>query len=196
MHEFDHIKSLWQSHSPEPGISAEEMLKQAKLEVNAIRRKSLLNIAGMLISLAAIATLLLTYDFKSWTAMLGVGIILLTVAIYTLLLYREHAMLSKQDFTINPSSFIERLKEYQFSRYQLYTRLYWFYPMAISAGMILYFMETFERMEPWTQLAIIVFSFCWMVFCATYLRKAFLKREKERLELLIEKFERISAQID
>lgn len=195
MHEFDHIQSLWQSHSPAPGISAEEMLKQAKLEVAAIRKRSLLNIAGMLFSLAAITALLYLYDFKSWTAMLGVGIIILTVAIYTLLLYREHLMLSAQDFTVNPASFIDKLKGYQLSRFQLYTRLYWFYPAAVTLGMILYFTEILQRMAPWTQLLILVTSFCWILFCATTLRRTFLKKEKERLSLLIEKFEKISSQI-
>lgn len=171
------------------------MLQQAKTEVNYIRKKSTMNLAGMLLSLAALSALLFLYDFNSWTAMFGIGIIVCTVAVYTFLLYREHLILSSQDFTIAPATFIERLRKYQLSRYQLHTRLYWFYPVVVTIGMLLYFAETLKHLDIWVQLTIFLFSMGWMVFCATILRKSFLKREKERLDTLIAKLEKISGQL-
>jgi len=170
------------------------MLEQAKKEVNAIRTKSLFNIGGMVISFIAFSSLLVFFDFNNWTTFLGIGIIVLAVAIYTLLLYREHRLISRNDFTEHPGAFLGKLHDYQLSRFNLYNRLYWFYTAAISFGFILVFFETLHHLSTWIQAAIILFTIFWMAFCATILRKSFMKKEKERIDLLIEKFERISAQ--
>lgn len=194
MQEFENIQSLWQSHSAEVKISSEEMLGQVKKEVNAIRSKSLLNIGGMVISFLAISSLLVFFDFNSWTTPLGIGIIIAAVAICTFLLYREHQLIANNDFTEHPAAFLSKLHQYQLSRFNLYNRLYWFYTLAISFGFILYFFEMLDKMQNWMQIAFILFTILWMAFCATILRKSYMKKEKERIDLLIEKFERISAQ--
>ncbi|MET1057457.1 MAG: hypothetical protein ABWY16_19240 [Pedobacter sp.] len=194
MQDFENIQSLWQSHSVELKISSGEMLDQAKKEVNAIRTKSLLNIGGMLLSFIAISAALIYFEFDAWTTNLGIGIIVLAVAIYTFLLYREHRLISRNDFTEHPGAFLAKLHEYQLSRFNLYNKLYWFYVAAISIGFVLFFFETLHNLGLWTQLSILIFTVLWMVFCATILRRAFMKKEKERIDLLIEKFERISAQ--
>ena len=170
------------------------MLLQAKKEVKAIRAKSLYNIAGMVVSFLAISSLLVFFDFNSWTTPAGISIIILAVAIYTLLLYKEHRLISTNDFTAHPEVFLDKLKAYQLSRYNLYNKLYWFYVAAISIGFVLFFFETLHNLDTWIQVSIILFTVLWMVFCATILRKAFMKKEKERIDLLIEKFERISSQ--
>ena len=194
MQEFENIQSLWQSHSVEVKITSDEMLNQAKKEVNSIRTKSLFNIGGMLISFLAISSLLLCFDFSSWATFLGIGIIVLAVAIYTILLYREHRLISQNDFTEHPGAFLKKLHEYQLSRFNLYNKLYWFYAAAVSVGFILFFFETLNHLNTWIQIAIVLFTVIWMAFCATILRKSYMNKEKERIDLLIEKFERISAQ--
>ena len=194
MQDFENIQSLWQSHAVEVKISSEEMLEQAKKEVNSIRTKSLLNIGGMVISFLAISAALIYFEFDSWTTTLGIGIIVLAVAVYTILLYREHRLISRNDFTEHPGAFLTKLHEYQVSRFNLYNRLFWVYVAAISLGFVLFFFETLHNLDTWLQITILLFTVLWMVFCATILRRAFMKREKERIDLLIEKFQRISSQ--
>jgi len=196
MQDFENIQSLWQSHAVEVKISSEEMLEQAKKEVNSIRTKSLLNIGGMVISFLAISAALIYFEFDSWTTTLGIGIIVLAVAVYTILLYREHRLISRNDFTEHPGAFLTKLHEYQVSRFNLYNRLFWVYVAAISLGFVLFFFETLHNLDTWLQITILLFTILWMVFCATILRRAFMKREKERIDLLIEKFQRISAQFN
>ncbi|MES2827521.1 MAG: hypothetical protein V4687_05195 [Bacteroidota bacterium] len=194
MQEFDHIQSLWQSHSVEVKISADEMLVQAKKEVSSIRAKSRLNILGMILSFAAIAALLLFAEFESWTTPAGLGIIVLAVGVSTFILFKDYKLIARNDFTEHPNIFLNNLKAYQLNKFVIYNQLYWFYIIAISVGFILYFYEMLANVTLLTQLGISIFSIFWMVFCATVFRKAYLKREKERIDLLIEKFERISDQ--
>jgi hypothetical protein len=196
MQEFDHIEALWAKHTVDVNISADEMLKQAKREVSGIRTKSLLNIGGMVLSFLSVAAIWLLFDFQSWTTHAGISIIIISVAVYTVILYNNYRIISKSDFTANPNEFIESLKLYQINRLSLYNRLYWFYVIALSLGMLLYFFEVLGRLQLWAQITAVTLSFGWMIFCSTLVRKAFIKRDKERIALLIEKFERISGQFN
>ena len=194
MQEFDHIQSLWQSHSVEVKISSGEMLQQAKKEVNAIRNKSLLNIAGMLFSFIALAILWLFFDFNSWTTHAGLTIFMTAIAASTFMLYRSHRLISKNDFTTNPHQFLASLKDYQLSRFSLYNKIYWIYAITLSLGIVLYFFEILAYFDFWAQSIIILFTFGWILFCSTLVRRAVMKKEKERIALLIEKFERLENQ--
>lgn len=170
------------------------MLSQAKKEVAGITTRSLFNILGMLLSFAAIVALQLFYPFNSWTTQAGLTIIIIAIALYTIILYKDYRIIAKNDFTEHPNAFLSNLKVYQLNKFTIYTKLYWIYATAISVGFILYFYEMLDNLNIWTQTGIIAFTILWMGLCATILRKAYMKREKERIDLLIEKFERISDQ--
>ena len=195
MQEFDQIEALWAKHTVDVKISADEMLKQVKKEVNGMRTRSLMNIAGMAISIVAMAMLWLLYDVQNWTTHAGISIIIAAIAVYTVILYSQHRLIAKNDFTANPNEFIANLKQYQLNRFALYNKLYWFYTIALSLGMIFYFVEILAHLDVWMQILVIAVSFGWMIFCSTLVRKAVIKKDKERIALLIEKFERISGQL-
>ncbi|GGC58886.1 hypothetical protein GCM10011387_10690 [Pedobacter quisquiliarum] len=194
MQEFDHIQSIWDTHKVEVKISSDEMLKQAKKEVNGIRLKSLLNLAGMALSFIAITSIWTFYDVQSWTTHAGLTIIITSIGVYTFLMYQGHKLIANNDFTIHPKAFLESLKLYQINRFSLYNKLYWIYTIALSIGLTLCFFEMLERLEVWIQYSLVLFSLGWVIFCSSLVRKVAMKREKERIALLIEKFERLSTQ--
>ncbi|SFG78704.1 hypothetical protein [Pedobacter insulae] len=193
MQEFDQIEALWASHTVDVKISSDEMLRQAKKEVSNMRTKSLLNIGGMVLSLLIVASLWL-FNFESSTTHIGITILVVAIAVYTVILYNDYRIIAKSDFTINPSEFISQLKLYQLNRHRLYNQLYWFYAVALSLGTTLYFFELLTHLQLWAQILFVGLSFGWMIFCSTLVRKAVIKKDKERIALLIEKFERISGQ--
>jgi hypothetical protein len=194
MQEFEHIQSLWDTHKVEVKISSDEMLRQAKKEVSSIKLKSLLNLAGMVISFLAFTSIWTFYDVQSWTTHAGLTIIITAVGIYTFLMYQGHRLISNNDFTIHPKAFLENLKRYQVNRFSLYNKLYWFYTVALSIGLVLCFFEMLARLDVWIQYLVVLFSLAWFIFCSALVRKVAMKREKERIALLIEKFERLSTQ--
>jgi len=195
MQAFDQIQELWQKHEVEVKVSADEMLQQAKKEVNGLKLKSALNILGMLASFIAIAALWIFYHFESWTTHVGISITIIAIGVYTLILYRDYRLISKTDFTVHPNEYLNNLKTYKLNRYKLYNSLYWFYVIALSLGIIFYFVEILAYFNMAQKVIAVGLTFLWMLFCSTILRKAVIKREKERISLLIEKFERISGQI-
>ncbi|RYD80228.1 MAG: hypothetical protein EOP55_02740 [Sphingobacteriales bacterium] len=194
MQAFDQIQELWQKHEVEVKVSADEMLQQAKKEVNGLKLKSALNILGMLASFLAIAAIWVFYHFESWTTHVGISITLIAIGVYTLILYRDHKLIAKSDYTVHPNQYLNNLKTYQLNRYKLYNSLYWFYVIALSSGLIFYFVEILGHFNTLQKVVAISLTALWIIFCSTILRKAVIKREKERIALLIEKFERISSQ--
>ena len=195
MQAFDQIQELWQKHEVEVKVSADEMLQQAKKEVNGLKLKSALNIAGMLLSFIAVAALWIFFHFESWTTHVGISITIIAIGVYTLILYRDYRLIAKNDFTAHPHEYLNNLKTYQLNRYKLYNTLYWFYAVALSLGLIFYFVEILSYFTMALKVIAVGLTALWIIFCSTILRKAVMKREKERIALLIEKFERISGQI-
>jgi len=195
MQAFDQIQELWQKHEVEVKVSADEMLQQAKKEVNGLKLKSALNIFGMLASFIAIAALWVFFHFESWTTHVGISITIIAIGVYTLILYRDYRLISKTDFTAHPHEYLNNLKTYQLNRYKLYNSLYWFYMIALSLGLIFYFVEILAHFTVVQKVLAVGLTALWILFCSTILRKAVINREKERIALLIEKFERISGQI-
>ena len=195
MQAFDQIQELWQKHEVEVKVSADEMLQQAKKEVNGLKLKSALNIAGMLLSFIAVAALWIFFHFESWTTHVGISITIIAIGVYTLILYRDYRLIAKNDFTAHPHEYLNNLKTYQLNRYKLYNTLYWFYAVALSLGLIFYFVEILSYFTMAQKVIAVGLTALWIIFCSTVLRKAVMKREKERIALLIEKFERISGQI-
>ena len=195
MQAFDQIQQLWQKHEVEVKVSADEMLQQVKKEVNGLKLKSALNILGMLASFIAIAALWIFFHFESWTTHVGISITIIAIGVYTLILYRDYRLISKTDFTAHPHEYLNNLKTYQLNRFKLYNSLYWFYMIALSLGLLFYFVEILSHFTTVQKVLAIGLTALWMLFCSTILRKAVMSREKERIALLIEKFERISGQI-
>ncbi|NTE04516.1 hypothetical protein G6M26_35820 [Agrobacterium tumefaciens] len=195
MQAFDQIQELWQKHEVEVKFSADEMLQQTKKEVNGLKLKSALNILGMAASFIAIAALWIFFHFNSWTTHVGISITIITIGVYTVILYRDYRLISRTDFTAHPNEYLNNLKTYQINRYKLYNTLYWFYTVSLSMGIIFYFIEILSLFSLIQKVIAIGLTFLWILFCSTILRKAVIKREKERIALLIEKFERISQQI-
>ena len=196
MQEFDHIEAIWAAHQVDIRISADEMLKQAKKEVGGIRRREMLNIIGMTVSFFGLSVFWFVFDFYSVLTHIGMSIIILSIMVFTVILYNNHKIISKTDFTANPIEFLNNLKKYQLNHYALYRNFYWFYVFALSLGMAFSYWEILDGLNRWVQGAAIFFSFVWIVFCSTLLRKAIIKRNKERMTLLIEKFTRISEQFN
>lgn len=199
MQEFDHIEAIWAAHQVDIRVSADEMLKQAKKEVGGIRRREMLNIMGMMgmtLLFFGLWALWLVFDFYSVLTHIGISIITLSIMVFTVILYNNHKIISKTDFTANPIEFLNNLKKYQLNHYALYRKLYWFYVFALSLGTAFSYWEILAGLNRWIQGAAIFFSFGWFVFCSTLLRKAIIKRNKERITLLIEKFNRISEQFN
>jgi len=196
MKDFDQLMSVWQGQPKQDQLSVDDVLKQVKKGVNSMSRKLLWNIVSMSVSFTVILGVMLFLVFQSWVTYLGMSIILITMILYIFMMVRDYKLIHSRDITINPTDYLQHLKEYQKNRAEIYGRLYYIFVLLISFGMGLYFFEVLQSATKAFKIAAYSFTGIWFLFCATYLRKRFLSNEQEKLSLMVDRLVRLQSQFD
>ena len=193
MKDFDQLMSVWQGQPKQDQLSVDDVLKQVKKGISGISQKLLWNIGSMLITLWAIVAMMLFFVFQSWVTYLGMGILIMTILLYALIMIRDYRIISKQDITINPTDYLQSLKEYQYNRSKIYGWMYYVYVILISAGLLLYFYEVLESTS--TIFKIIVYSsYVGLIsVCTFYIRERFVKTEQEKLSQMINRLSKLQG---
>jgi len=174
----------------------DEVLKQVKKGMSSMSRKLLWSIASMSVSLAVILGMMLFLVFQSWITYLGIVIILITMIMYIMMMIRDYKLIHSRDATINPTDYLQHLKEYQKNRAAIYGWMYYIYVLMLSIGLALYFFEVLQSATRAFKIAAYGITAVWLLFCTTYLRKRFLSNEQEKLGLMIDRLVRLQNQFD
>ena len=196
MKDFEHLISVWQGQPKQEQLSVDEVLKQVKKGISSMSRKLLWNIAGMLFSLTGIFIVMLFFVFRALTTYLGITILMITMIVYVLMMIRDYKLIHKRDITINPSEYLEGLKEYQRNRATVYGWMYYLYVLLISIGLSLYFVEVLRNTSDQFKLVAYGLTAAWLLFCTFYLKNRIFKIEKEKLNLIIDRLERLQDQFE
>jgi len=196
MKDFDQLMSVWQGQPKQDQLSVDEVLKQVKKGISSMSRKLLWNIASMSVSFIIILGVMLFLVFQSWVTYLGMSIILITMILYIIMMIRDYKLIHSRDITINPTDYLQHLKEYQKNRAEVYGWMYYIYVLMISLGMGLYFFEVLQSASRAFKIAAYSITGIWFLFCAVYLRKRFISNEQEKLSLMIDRLVRLQSQFD
>jgi uncharacterized membrane protein len=196
MKDFEHLMSVWQEQPKKDQLSVDEVLRQVKKSINSMSRKLLWNITGMMFSLTGIFIVMLFFVFRSLTTYLGICIMLVTMIVYVAMMIRDYRLIHKRDTTINPSEYLQGLKEYQRNRATIYGWMYYLYVLLISVGLALYFFEVLRNTS--VQFKVIAYGLtaAWLLFCTFYLKNRIFKNEEDKLNLVIERLERLQGQFE
>lgn len=196
MKDFDHLMSVWQGQPKRDQLSVEEVLKSVKKDIRGITGKLYWGIVAIAALITCCFVVMFFLVFKSWTTYVGLLIILITMLMYISLIVRNYRILNKQDMTINPAEYLNSLKQYQKSRSKLVGWFYYTFILLISAGLGLYFVEILENSSLTTKLIIYGTTGIWFIFISMYLRPRIFKYEEEKLNLMIERLERLGNQFE
>jgi hypothetical protein len=196
MKDFDHLMSVWQEQPKKDQLSVDDVLKQVKKGMSSLSNKLLWSIASMSVSLILIAGVMLFLVFTSWVTYLGIAIILITMILYIMMMVRDYKLIHGRDATINPTEYLQNLKEYQKNRADIYGWMYYIYVLMISIGLALYFFEVLQSATRTFKIAAYGVTGAWLLFCTIYLRKRFVASEQEKLSLMIDRLIRLQNQFD
>lgn len=195
MKDFEHLMSVWQDQPKKEQLSVDEVLKQVKKGIRAITGQLYWGIVVMVAMLAL--TFIITFFFAfEWLTYLGLFIMLLTMLIYAVLIIRNYRILKKHDATQNPTDYIQDLKEYQKNRTKIAGWFYYLFVMLISIGLSLYFIEVLRNVSVAGKVAIYSLTVIWFLFLTLYYKKRIFKNEEEKLNLMIERLERLQGQFE
>jgi hypothetical protein len=196
MKDFDQLMSVWQGQPKPDQLSVDDVLKQVKKGMSTMSNKLLWNIASVSVVFIFFLGAMLFFVFKSWTTYLGMLIILITMILYILMMIRDYKLIHRRDATINPTDYLQNLKEYQKNRAEVYGWMLYIYVVLISIGMALYFFEVLQSATRAFKITACSVTGVWLLFCTVYLRKRFVSNEQEKLNLMIDRLIRLQNQFD
>jgi len=116
--------------------------------------------------------------------------------LYSILIIRNYRILNKRDSTVNPTDYLQDLKEYQKNRAKVAGWFYYLYVLLISLGLSLYFVEVLRNSTILYKVLVYGLTFVWIMFLTFYYKKRIFKNEEEKLNLIIEKLERLQGQFE
>ena len=196
MKDFDHLMSVWQAQPKQDQLSVDEVLRQVKKGIRSITSQLYWGIVAMGAVLALTFLILFFFVFQSWLTYVGITIMLVTMLLYSIMIIRNYRILNKRDSTLNPTEYLQDLKEYQKNRAKVAGWFYYLYVLLISLGLSLYFVEVLRNSTLLYRVLVYGLTFVWIMFLTFYYKKRIFKNEEEKLNLIIEKLERLQGQFE
>jgi len=195
MKDFDHLISVWQGQPKRDQLSVDEALKQAKKSVRGIKTQLYWGIVATLTVVALTFVITFFFVFK-WLTYLGLFIMLFTMLLYAVRVVRDYRILNRRDATINPVEYLQALKQYQRNRSKITGWFFYLYLTLISLGLSLYFVEILQNASTFYKISIYSLTILWFLFLTFYYKKRIFRSEEEKLNLIIDRLERLQGQFE
>jgi hypothetical protein len=195
MKDFDHLMSVWQGQPKQEQLSVEETLKQVKKGVRSITSQLYWGIVAM-VSMVALTFIIAIFFVFQWLTYVGLFIMLLTMMAYAARIIRNYRILSKHDATQNPTDYLQDLKEYQKDQAKIAGWFYYLYVLLISLGLSLYLVEILNSASIYYKIGFYTFTVIWILFLTFYYKKRIFKSQEEKLNLIIDRLERLQEQFE
>lgn len=196
MKDFDQLMSVWQGQPVHDKLSVDDVLKQVKKDVKGIAGKLLWSIIAMAAVLVNTFVVMFFLVFKSWLTYVGILIMLVSMFFYLLLIVRHYRIINKRDKTVNPTDYLMSLKVYQRNRAKLSGWFYYMYVLMITLGLSLYFVEVLASSTLMHKIMFYGITIIWILFCTFYLKARIFKNEREKLDVMIDRLERLKSQFE
>ncbi|PTQ93586.1 hypothetical protein C8P68_10848 [Mucilaginibacter yixingensis] len=196
MKDFEHLMSVWQDQSAHDKLSVDEVLKQVKKGIKDITNQLYWGIVAMVAVLVLTFIILFFFVFQSWLTYVGIVIMMITMLLYAVMIIRNYRILNKRDATLQPTDYLQDLKQYQRNRATTNGWFYYIYVLLISLGLSLYFIEILSNSSLPYKVTVYGLSILWLLFLTFYYKKRVFKSEEEKLNLMIDRLERLQGQFE
>jgi hypothetical protein len=196
MKDFEHLISVWQGQPKQEQLSVDEVLKQVKKGIRGITNQLYWGIVATLAVLVFSFIILFFFVFQSWLTYVGIFTMLVTILLYAVMTIRNYRILNRRDATLNPNEYLQDLKEYQKNRAKITGWFYYIYLLLISVGLSLYFIEILRNASTFYKIAIYSITIIWFLFLTFFYKKRIFKNEEEKLNLMIDRLERLQGQFE
>lgn len=176
-------------------LSVEDVLKQVKKDVSSIANKLWWNIIAI-IAVLTMSALLVLFAVFTWVAYVGLLIMMMSMLFYFSMIIRHYRILSKRDVTRSPTEYLVDLHEYQKARSKTVGWFYYIYVLMIGIGLLLYSYEILATFSLYGKVAVYGVTVIWLLFCSLYLKRRIFQNEQEKLNMMIDRLERLKSQFE
>lgn len=194
MKNFEELSSLWIEQPKAAQVPADTLLKQVKKGTSALNRKLVWGIGMMAATFTMMIILFLFFLFNSWLTYAGILIVMSTILVYGLMMYRDYKLIAAHDPTTEVNVYLEKLKIYQTGRTRVNGTMLYVYTILLTLGLSLFMIEILKSVSLIFEITIYLIFIGWILLVMFYWRKRIIKNEQEKISEIVERLERLKNQ--
>ncbi|OCA77676.1 hypothetical protein BBH99_11445 [Chryseobacterium contaminans] len=188
------FKNIWkQQTSPKPNI--EELLHKLKKFKNENLRKIILINFLLIATCLCIAFIWYRYQPQLISTKMGIVIVILAMVIFLLAYNKMFMVFYTIDNTQSNSEYLQNLYLIKNKQKFMQTTMLNGYFIMLFSGICLYMYEYTSKMSSFSGVLVYAAALLWIGFNWFYIRPKTIKKQQEKIDGLINKFEEINNQL-
>lgn len=189
------FKDLWKKQSVSQPDMKDLLLRLSKFKKAAVRSLWIINILLFATS-AFIIFIWIYYQPQFISTKIGIVLTILAMMIYVFVYNKLLTDYKTIDTTQTNHEYLQKLILIKKKQQFLQTKMMSFYFIVLTLGICLYMYEYASRMSVLGASLAYGITLLWMLFNWFYLRPKQVKKQQEKINSLIEKFEEVNNQLE
>lgn len=195
MEEFDNLKNIWNQQKV-PHQEYEAFLNKAKSYAKQEKFKTYKANILLVITCVFIAAIWWFYQPEYVSTKLGIVIAILTMLIYLFYFNDAYRLIFQPSEEVESKQFLEKLLHFKKKQQVLQTKGINLYLFFIFLGVLLYMYEYASRMSLTGQIITYAIVTIWFGFNWLYFKPRIIKKQREKLNLVITDLQKIENQLN
>jgi hypothetical protein len=196
MKDFDNLKDLWKQQEETKLPDVSEVLKKIKKEKLVYTNKILFQVTILIGTMITLVWIGSSIDFKKTTTYIGLGLMLLCIAGFSIVRLYQMISLKKIDLTQKPSETLSKLEHYFAFQQIVSTKISLAYFIVLNIAFVFYFIEVMHPMSFQLKTICLTTYIAWMLFAYFYLGKKQKKKENDRIQKIIDSIKEMESSYD
>ena len=189
------LKELWERQVTTLPDEKEIFAKAEKLKAN-IRNKSIGMIFILLATIVIIIFVWAIANLQMVTSRVGITMVIIAISLEVVNFIKTSLLLLKDKIiTTNTKTYLKHMLQLKRQQEFAQTKLLATYFVLLSVGITLYLYEPTTYMEITGKIFTYVLTFGWIVFVWFYLRPKTIKKQKTKINSIIEKLNSINKDL-
>lgn len=189
------FRSLWNEKTSAVPDFAAVKLSAEKMKRSHFRKIIFTNLAFLFTSLFII-WIWISYRPEFISTKIGIVMIILAMFIFVMSYNRSIPLLKNADSLQSSSDYLKSLLKLRENQNFIQTTMLNIYFIMLSSGLALYMYEYASRMSPEWEIAVYGITAAWILFNWFYLRPKQIKKQTQKLNDVIQRFEGILHQTE
>lgn len=186
------FNKIWKQQTVCPPNIEDLLQKLTELKKSNIRKLIIFNLI-LILTCAIIIWIAFYFQPQFISTQIGVILIILSMVMLMIFNNKQFSILKNIDATKSNQEYLNELIHLKNKQKHLQTTIMGFYFLFLSVGIGLYMFEYTSRMTPTWEILTYLITLTWIAFNWFYLRPKTIKKQQNKLNNLIQKFEAIKT---
>jgi len=195
MKAFDDLKNIWKEQKVS-GMDYQEFLKKANSFTKKEKRKALFS--NLILGLTSIVVVCIWWYYQPEyiTTKIGIVLTILTMMVFIIYLNKANKILEKPSQNLTSKVYLEKLLAFQKKQRIIQSRGMNLYLIFLFLGIALYIYEYASRMSLTAGLITYGIIIAWFLLNWLYFKPRIVRKQRKRLDNLIEELEQFTKQLE